>query len=231
MKFFVVATPIGNLQDVSPRALQTLRSVDAILCEDTRVTSKLLAAFEIRKPLIAYHQHTEAKRVHEILELLEQGKNLALVTDAGTPGISDPGGKLVEEIVKRFGDAAEIIPIPGPSALIAALSISGFPADEFVFLGFPPHKKGRKKFFQALAAEERTVVFYESTHRILKSLKELDELDELMSRPLVVCRELTKLHETIYRGTAAEVTRRLEAGSIKGEFVIVVGHRPVGLRR
>lgn len=217
---FVIATPIGNLEDVSPRALRTLREVDAILCEDTRVTSKLLARFEIRKTLIAFHQHSNAKRFEEVLDRLERGENLALVTDAGTPGISDPGGRLVEAAVERFNDAVTITPIPGPSAVITALSISGLPADAFLFLGFPPHKNGRKTFFDKLALEERTVVFYESTHRILKALDELAA--RLPDRKIVVCRELTKLHETIYRGTPAEVTERLNKSSIKGEFVIVL---------
>ncbi len=225
MKLFIIATPIGNLQDISERALETLRGVDAILCEDTRVTSKLLAAFNIRKPLVAYHQHADARRTNEILSMLEEGKSLALVTDAGTPAISDPGGKLVEEVVKKFGEAVEITPIPGPSALIAALSVSGFPADEFLFLGFPPHKKGRKTFFERVAAQESTVVFYESTHRILKTLAELGVV--IADRQTVVCRELTKLYETIYRGTVEEVTEQLAADSIKGEFVIVVGNRRV----
>jgi 16S rRNA (cytidine1402-2'-O)-methyltransferase len=220
MKFFIVATPIGNLKDISERACETLRSVDAILCEDTRVTSKLLASKEIRKPLVAYHQHADARRVSEILAMLEEGKSLALVTDAGTPSISDPGGKLVEAVIAKFGTEIEIVPIPGPSALIAALSVSGFPADEFLFLGFPPHKKGRKTFFARIASQESTVIFYESTHRILKSLGELGTA--IGNRAVVVCRELTKLHETIYRGTAAEVTENLTADSIKGEFVVVV---------
>lgn len=217
---YIVATPIGNLEDVSPRALRTLREVDAILCEDTRVTSKLLARFEIRKTLIAFHQHSNTKRFDEILTHLGAGKNIALVTDAGTPGISDPGGLLVEAVVEHLGDAVTITPIPGPSAVITALSISGLPADEFLFLGFPPHKNGRKTFFDKLALEERTVVFYESTHRIMKALAELDV--RLPDRKIVVCRELTKLHETIYRGTPSEVTAALERSSIKGEFVIVL---------
>jgi 16S rRNA (cytidine1402-2'-O)-methyltransferase len=220
MKLFIVATPIGNLKDVSERALETLRNADAILCEDTRVTAKLLAAYEIKKPLFAYHQHTEAKRLNEILSLLQDGKSLALVTDAGTPAISDPGGMLVAEAVRKFGAKLEVIPIPGPSALIAALSISGFPADEFVFLGFPPHKKGRKTFFERIAHIESTLVFYESTHRILKTLVELE--GAVQDRAVVVCRELTKLHESVYRGTAREVTAALQADSIKGEFVVVV---------
>lgn len=218
-KLYIVATPIGNLSDASDRMKQTLSSVDAILCEDTRVTSKLLAAFGIKKTLIAYHQHSDDRRTREIVERLRQGESLALVTDAGTPGISDPGGKLVEEVLHALPETT-IVPIPGPNAAITALSICGFPTDAFVFLGFPPHKNGRGAFFRRLATIESVVVFYESTHRIMKCLEELEGIKE---RKIVVCRELTKLHETIYRGTVAEVTEQLKSGSIKGEFVVVLG--------
>ncbi len=215
---YVVATPIGNLSDVTARSKEILSTVDAILCEDTRVTSKLLASLAIKKTLIAYHQHSDDVRVDEILARLAKGQSLALVTDAGTPGISDPGGKLVHSIVIGLPDVA-IIPIPGPCAAIAALSVSGFPTDRFVFLGFPPHKKGRMTYFKELAEREETVVFYESTHRIEKTLAELEA--RIGDRQVVVCRELTKLHETTYRGTVAEVTAALKATSIRGEFVIV----------
>jgi len=219
---YVVATPIGNLSDLSARARETLGLVDAILCEDTRVSSKLLAAFGIQKTLVAYHQHSDMKRMKEIVAMLRDGKSLALVTDAGTPAISDPGGMLVETVIRESPDTA-IIPIPGPSAVIAALSVSGFPCDEFVFLGFPPHKKGRQTFFKRLATMESTVAFYESTHRIEKTLAEIAA--SVGNRELVVCRELTKLHETTYRGTANEVTELIRSTSIKGEFVIVLGPR------
>lgn len=218
---YVVATPIGNLSDASPRSHEILRSVDAIACEDTRVTSKLLAAAGISRTLIAYHQHSDDSRVQEILALLEEGKDIALVTDAGTPAISDPGGMLVRDVVNAFGNEVKIIPIPGPSACIAALSVSGFPADKFVFLGFPPHKKGRNTWFKELAERPETVVFYESTHRIEKTLEQMAEVAP--ERALVVCRELTKMYETTYRGTAADVVAALKASSDKGEFVIVVG--------
>jgi len=220
MKLFIVATPIGNLSDLSPRAAEILKNSDAILCEDTRVSLKLLQHLEIKKQLIALHQHSDDKRISEIIGMLKEGKTLSLVTDAGTPAISDPGGKFVEEAIKALGDDLEIIPIPGPCAAIGALSISGFPADNFLFLGFPPHKKGRQTYFERVASTEDTVVFYESTHRILKTLNELEK--KIGERKTVVCRELTKLHETTYRGTAIEVTKRLEKGSIKGEFVIVI---------
>lgn len=225
---FVVATPIGNLSDVSERAKATLASVSMILCEDTRVTGKLLSHFGIKTPTMSYHQHSGDIVTKRVLEMLEEGKDLALVTDAGTPGINDPGGKLVEAVVGRLGsdDKSSSIrkvvttPIPGPSALIAALSISGVPADAFTFLGFPPNKKGRQTFFDQLAKIESTAAIYESTHRILKTLDEIGK--RTPSRHLIVCRELTKLHETIYRGTAAEVTEALGSTSIKGEFVIVL---------
>lgn len=217
---YVVATPIGNLKDMTERGKSVLQSVDAILCEDTRVTSKLLAAYGIQRTLVAYHQHSDMKRSGEIVSMLREGKSLALVTDAGTPGISDPGGRLVEQVVHELGDAVAIIPIPGACAAVAALSVCGFPTDEFVFLGFPPHKKGRQTFFKRLPTIESTVVFYESTHRIEKTLAEIGAA--VGDRKLVVCRELTKLHETTYRGTAAEVTEQLKSTSIKGEFVIVL---------
>lgn len=220
-KLFIVGTPIGNLSDITERAKQTFERVDAILCEDTRVTQNMLHVFGIKKTLIAYHQHSDDLRVKDITNLLKEGKSLALVSDAGTPGISDPGGKLVEALVKMFGDDLVIVPIPGPSALVSALSISGFPADEFVFLGFPPHKKGRQTFFKHLDIIVSTIAYFESTHRIEKSLLELAEV--IGDRSVVLCRELTKMHETIYRGTATEIMEKLKSTSLKGEFVVVIG--------
>jgi len=217
---YVVATPIGNLQDLSERAKTTLASVDVVLCEDTRVTKKLLDAYGISVQTLSYHQHSAQSKTSEIYALLEQGKNLALVTDAGTPTISDPGGRLVEELVNHFGDQLKIVPIPGPSAIISALSVSGFPADEFLFLGFPPNKKGRQTYFDRVAKVESTVVFYESTHRIFKTLDELHA--RCPDRPIMVGRELTKMYESLYRGTASEVTEQLKSTSIKGEFVLVI---------
>ncbi|MBI1908288.1 16S rRNA (cytidine(1402)-2'-O)-methyltransferase [Candidatus Uhrbacteria bacterium] len=173
MTLYVVGTPIGNLSDLSSRAADVLGSVHAIACEDTRVTGKLLSHLGIQKPLVSVHQHATAGKLREVLDLLGEGKDVALVTDAGTPGISDPGGLLVQEAAARFGSALRIVPIPGPCAAIAALSVSGFPTDRFVFLGFPPHKKGRRGFFDRVAAEEEVVVFYESVHRAEKALAEL----------------------------------------------------------
>jgi len=216
---YVVATPIGNLGDVSRRAEETLRSVSVILCEDTRVTSKMLARLEIKKELMVLHQHTERSRMRPIIDRLIAGEDMALVTDAGTPGISDPGGIFVEELLRTAPDV-QIMPIPGPNAVATALSVAGVAADNYLFLGFPPHKKGRQTFFDRIIATPFTVVFFESTHRIEKALSQIAERDT--TRKLIVCRELTKMHETIYRGTATEVLEQLSKTSIKGEFVVIL---------
>jgi 16S rRNA (cytidine1402-2'-O)-methyltransferase len=214
-KLYIVATPIGNLEDITFRALRILKEVDLILCEDTRKTKILLNHYQINIPVESYHQHSNIKKINYIIDLLKQGKNLALVSDSGTPGISDPGNKLIEE-VKNF---AEIIPIPGPSAITAIASISGFPMDKFVFMGFPPHKKGRQKFFKELAEYKYPVILYESPYRIIKTLKQIEEAGKF---DVVVGRELTKKFETIYRGKISETTKQLETGEKRGEFVIVV---------
>jgi len=220
---YIVASPIGNLEDVSKRALRILSEVDLILCEDTRVTKKLLAHYNIKTSMLSYHQHSKLKKVEEILNLLKQGKNLALVSDAGAPGISDPGGKLIEEVFSRIS-STKIVPIPGPSAIITAASASGFSMDKFTFLGFPPSKKKRRKFFKEVIDSKYPTIFYESPYRILKSLKELSSFEEkeLSSLRVVVCRELTKKFETIYRGTVAQVLKQLKREEIKGEFVVIV---------
>lgn len=210
---YIVATPIGNLKDITLRALEVLKSADLILCEDTRVTLKLLNHFEIKKTLLSYHQHSDIKKTEEIVDLLRQGKKIALVCDAGTPGISDPGGKLIEEIV----GVADIVPIAGASALTAAVSASGIAMDKFVFMGFPPIKNKRAKYFKSVEESEYPVVFYESSHRILKTLKELINNPEV-----IVFRELTKAFETVYRGKAEEVSDKLEKEGPKGEFVVIV---------
>jgi len=217
-KLSIVATPIGNLKDITERALDTLRSVDLILCEDTRVTRNILARYEIDTDVMSYHQHSDDKKVKESLSLLVDGKDLALVTDAGTPAISDPGGILVN-IVRRELPDVEVTAVPGVSAVVTALSISGMPADKFIFLGFPPLKKKRKKYFEELAAQKQTVVFYESCHRIKKALVNLAEVFDSEVQ-ICVCRELTKKFESVYRGTIEEVM----AMDIpeKGEFVVVV---------
>ena len=215
---YIVATPIGNLDDITLRALAVLKSVDVILCEDTRVTKKLLDHYVIETETLSYHHHSDARKINEIKELLVEGKTVALVTDAGTPGISDPGNELVSQLAKS-AIKPQIVPIPGASAVTTALSISGFPTDKFLFLGFPPHKNKRQKFFKEVASAEHTVVFYESGHRITKCLGELAAtLDP--KKQIVVCRELTKKFETIYRGTIEEIAGvKMDE---RGEFVVVV---------
>jgi len=221
-KLYVIATPIGNLEDISQRALRILKEVDLILCEDTRVTKKLLTRYEISKPTTSYHQHSKLNKNRYILKKLQENKDIALVSDAGTPTISDPGAKLIDYLVKEMA-ILDIISIPGPSAITAALSISGFSADKFVFFGFPPIKKKRKKFFQEVIDSKYTVVFYESPHRILKTLNELTGID----KQIVVCRELTKKFEITYRGKIKDTIKQLTPllnGKVKGEFVVVINH-------
>jgi len=215
---YVVATPIGNLKDITARALETFRVVELILCEDTRQTKKLLNHFAITTSTQSYHQHSSEAIKKKIFSFLQAGKAIALVTDAGTPGISDPGNELIEMVVKRVPEIA-IIPIPGPSAVIAALSVCGFPTSSFLFLGFPPHKKGRQKFFAELSKTFYTTVFYESCHRFSRCLSEL-ALVLLPNQKICICRELTKSFENVYRGTIEEI-RQLNIPE-KGEFVIVV---------
>ena len=172
---YIVATPIGNLEDITLRALRALKEADAILCEDTRVTTKLLSHFGIAKPLISYHQHSRLQKTEQILQLLREGKNLALVSDAGTPGISDPGSVLINLALQQ-SNPPTVIPVPGASALTALASVVGFPMDRFLFLGFPPAKKGRKTFFEKVAASEYPVVLYESPYRIIRTLQEFQEI-------------------------------------------------------
>jgi len=223
-KLYIVATPIGNLKDITLRAIEVLKEVDFILAEDTRKTKILLDHYQIEKPLISYHQHSKLEKINQIINLLKAGKNLALVSEAGTPGISDPGNKLIEKVIESLNDKVEIIPIPGPSALTCAASISGFPMDKFLFLGFLPSKRKRKKFFEEIVKSKYPVILYESPYRILKTLKELHEAKMKLNKELniVVCRELTKKFETIYRGTIEEVAEKIKNDKIKGEFVIII---------
>jgi len=218
---YIVATPIGNLEDITLRAVSVLSNADLILAEDTRVTRVLLDRYNIKKEILSYHQHSGFKRIDYVIDMLKRGKNLALVTDAGTPGISDPGSFLVSEALKAIPDL-KVVPIPGPNAAIAALSVSGFPTDRFVFLGFPPHKKGRQTFFKKLDGIDDTIVFYESKHRILKTLENLKEHSGIGERDIVLGRELTKQFETIYRGKLEEIAHKLKRDNILGEFVIVI---------
>lgn len=216
---YIVATPIGNLDDITLRALQILREVDLILCEDTRITKVLLNHHRIKTPTLSYHQHSELKKVEYIIQLLKERKNMALVSDAGTPGISDPGSKLIAEI--RGAQTLQITPIPGPSALTAAASISGFSMNKFLFLGFPPAKNKRRKFFKEIICFKYPVIFYESPYRIVKTLEELKIFNSELK--IVLCRELTKKFETVYRGMVGEVLKKLEKEKIRGEFVVIVG--------
>lgn len=219
----VVATPIGNLADITLRALETLRNADAIACEDTRVTAKLLARYDITKPLLVYHAQSGKLATTRVLSMLGEGKHIALVTDAGTPGISDPGSALMAEVRERLDGDVRIEAIPGPSAVTAALSIAGVPTNEFTFLGFLPHKKGRQTLMREIAEMERTVVFYESPHRITKALLELEAvLDD--SRKVTVMRELTKMFESVVAGSASEMVAYFEVHDkeVRGEFVVIV---------
>lgn len=221
----VVATPIGNLGDFSPRALETLKRVDAICAEDTRHTRQLLAHFGLERPLLALHEHNEGDAAAPLVARLLAGDSLALVSDAGTPLVSDPGFRLV-----RAARAAgvRVSPVPGPSALVAALSAAGLPSDRFVFEGFLPAKaKARREHLQALAAEPRTMIFYESSHRIEETLADM-AMAFGEERPAVVARELTKLFETVLDGGLAGLARRVreDANQRKGEFVVLVQGAP-----
>ena len=217
---YLVATPIGNLEDISLRALRVLREADLIACEDTRQTGKLLAHFGISKPMISYHEHNEAARTEELIAKLEGGSTIALVSDAGTPLVSDPGYRLVTAAIAA---GILVVPIPGASAVLSALSGAGLPTDAFRFCGFLPPKSGqRKKTLEALRGEDCTLVFYEAPHRILDALSDVSAV--YGERAVVVARELTKMHEEFLRGTAEQVRAHLAArASVKGEIVLLVG--------
>lgn len=216
-KLFVVATPIGNLSDITLRAIETLKSVDFIAAEDTRTSSILLNHFGITKPMISFHSHSGTGRTREIIEKISRGVSAALITDAGTPGVSDPGYTLVRDAVES---GVEVVPVPGPTAFVAALSASGLRTDRFLFEGFLPLKKGRHAKLRLLSAETRTIVFYESPHRIEKTLRELSTY--FGDRRCFVARELTKIHETFYRGTLSQILNLIDRSERRGEFVIVV---------
>jgi len=216
-KLFIVSTPIGNLKDLTFRAVEVLKEIDLIACEDTRVASILLNHYEIKKELISLNAVNETHRIENILRRIESGDSCALISDAGTPGISDPGVRLISAAIER---RIEVVPIPGPSALITALTISGLPTNSFVFEGFIPQKKGRQKKLDQLSNEERTIVLYESTYRIEKLLNELNE--HMPERLVVVCRELTKKFEETWRGTPSEILASFGEKVTKGEFVVVI---------
>ena len=216
---YVVSTPIGNLEDITLRALKVLGEVDLVACEDTRVTSKLLNHYNIKTKLISYHQHSKVTKIDFIVNELNNGKKIALVTDAGTPGISDPGNMLVAEAIKNN---IEIHPIPGSSALASMVSIAGIDLQRFMFLGFPPHKKGRETFFKEVISSKYPVIYYESPHRFIKNL-ELLKLFECDKR-IIIGRELTKIFEQVVSGGISEVLTYFEENpdKVKGEFVIIV---------
>lgn len=215
-ELFVVSTPIGNLSDMTFRAVETLKKVNCVLCEDTRTSRKLLQRYEITTPLLSFHSYSTPQKLISIIERLLKGESLALISDAGTPGISDPAFQLTQEAVKQ---GIKIVPIPGASAFLTALQASGVPINQFIYLGFLPVKKGRKTIFESLQKEEKTIVFYESVHRIQKTLEECSGYFG-KDRLIVVARELTKLHEEFFRGTCEEAVKHFKAP--KGEFVIII---------
>ena len=217
IKLYIVSTPIGNLKDLTLRALEILKEVDFIACEDTRVTSVLLKNYDIHKELISLNAVNESSKVGYVLKRMNNGENCALVSDAGTPGISDPGTRLISTAIKN---GIEVIPVPGASAVITALSLSGLPSDSFVFEGFIPQKKGRQKKLKELAGEERTIIIYESVYRIEKLINELNEY--MPDRFIVICREMTKKFEETWRGTPAQLLQSFNEKVIKGEFVVVI---------
>lgn len=218
-KLYIVSTPIGNLEDITIRALNVLKKVDLIACEDTRTSKKLLAHYQIQKPLTSYHEHNEIEKTEELLSQLKDGKSVALITDAGTPVVSDPGYR----IVKLASDSGiEVVPIPGASAAIAALSISGLPTSSFTFLGFPPKQnKKLSEFFERIKDRPETLIFYESPKRVVKTLEIMSEI--LGNRNSSVCREITKMYEETLRGSFSDIIDNLKSReTIKGEFVLLV---------
>ena len=218
MTLFIVATPIGTLGDMTFRAVETLKSVDLVAAEDTRTAKKLFAKFDVHTQLLAFHAHSSLKTAENIIKQIKNGKSVALISEAGTPGISDPGYVLVHTAVEA---GVKVVPIPGASAVITALSASGLPTDKFVYLGFLPTKKGRKTIMESLREEKRTVVFYESPHRVQKTISQLVEIlgDE---RKIVIARELTKIYEEFFRGTLIEALDFIQAKKPRGEFTVIL---------
>jgi len=215
---FIVSTPIGNLGDITFRAVETLKTVSFIAAEDTRRTRKLLNHFDIKTKLISYYEYNRFARIPQILKYLESGKDVAVVTDAGTPGVSDPAYKLIRSVIQVD---VRVEPIPGPSAFLTALVASGLPTDRFLFVGFLPPKKGRRKKLSNLASYEATLILYENPKRLVKTLSDIATF--LGDRPAVVCRELTKIHEEIIRGTISELLSYFSRESPRGECVIMIG--------
>lgn len=217
-KLYIVATPIGNLDDLTFRAKKILESVGLIACEDTRHSKILLNHYDIQKPLLSFHSHSGQTKVDKIIRHLKNGDDVALISDAGTPGISDPGYVLIQAALEND---TEVIPIPGPSAILTALCASGLPTDKFLYLGFLPVKKGRQTLFKSIADSKYTVVFYESPHRLLKTINELKKYLKLGTK-ITIAKELTKIHETFFRGILSEIEKKLPAGKPKGEYVVMV---------
>ena len=218
---YIISTPIGNIKDITIRAIEKLKEVDLVLCEDTRETGKLLNYYGIKKPLLSYYKDNERRRVKKVISMLEEGKEIALVCDRGTPGISDPAYLLVRECHKRN---IKVSSIPGPSALTTALSVSGLPSDKFTFYGFIPRKKGKKeKFLNEIKEKEETVVLFESVHRISETLEMLNKT--MPDREICVCRELTKKFEEIKTGTVKEIYEYFKEKEMKGEFVLIIKGR------
>jgi len=216
---YLVGTPIGNLEDITLRALRILKEVDQIACEDTRHTQKLLAHYEIHKPLVSYHEHNEMTRAPELVLALEQGAQIALVSDAGTPLVSDPGHRLVSLCLRHH---IPVVPVPGPSALLASLSASGLPSEEFLFVGFLPARSGeRRRALERLRIEDRTLIFYEAPHRIAECVADACEI--LGDRPACLAREVTKLHEEFLRGKLSEIAASLEERPPRGEITLLIG--------
>jgi 16S rRNA (cytidine1402-2'-O)-methyltransferase len=217
---YVVATPIGNLEDISYRAVRVLKEADLIACEDTRHTAKLLHHYGIDKPTVSYHEHNEVARAEELVAKLEQGMTIAQVSDAGMPGISDPGYRVIRLAIER---GVQVVPIPGPSALVSALAASGLPTDSFQFLGFLPAKSGqRRTVIEALREATHTTIVYEAPHRIAEAMGDVVELLGA-ERPVVLARELTKMHEEFIRGTAAQVLQRVRQNEPRGEMTLLIG--------
>ncbi len=215
---YIVSTPIGNLEDITLRALRVLKEVDFIAAEDTRHSRKLLSYYGISKQLISYWSQTEKTKSVHILEKLHSGQSVAIISDAGTPGISDPGAILIKKAVE---ENIKVVSIPGPSALIAALSLSGLPTEEFIFRGFlPPKKSQRQKVLNELSLESRTLIFYEAPHRLLETLKDMDKI--FVERRAALAKEITKIHEEVLRGNISEILSKLEKTAIAGEYVIIV---------
>lgn len=215
---YIVATPIGNLEDITLRAIRTLKECDYIAAEDTRHVQILLNKYDIKKPSISFHAWSDQRKLTQLIEILKEGKSIALVSDAGTPGISDPGYVLVKAAIAA---GIQVVPIPGPSAVITALSAAGLPTHQFLYLGFLPMKKGRQTLLQTFETENRTIVFYESPHRLLKTLSEFAQ--KFPDRQLVVARELTKIYEEFFRGTTQQALEHFQKKSPKGEFVLMLG--------